>query len=70
MNGENLRYGVVLTADRAFCSCPDSMFRRTLCKHSVPLALHVIRTPQEEAEEARPVNLKLGKVRPGWQASA
>jgi len=70
-NGDGKQYGVVLTAARAFCSCPDSMFRHTICKHAVVLALHVIRTPQAEAkEEARPVNLKLGRVRPGWQACA
>src|SRR5262245_5826918 len=70
-NGDGQQYGVVLTEDRAFCSCKDSMFRHSLCKHAVILALHVIRTPQDEAkQEERPVNLKLGKVRPGWQACA
>jgi uncharacterized Zn finger protein len=70
-NGDGTQYGVVLTEDRAFCSCPDSMFRHTVCKHAVVLALHVIRTPTAEAvEEERPVNLRLGRVRPGWQACA
>src|SRR5215831_12407722 len=70
-NGDGKKYGVVLTEARAFCSCPDSMFRPTVCKHAVVLALHVIRAPKEEAQaEERPVNLKLGKVRPGWQACA
>jgi hypothetical protein len=68
-NGDGLRYGVVLTADRAFCSCPDAMFRHLLCKHAAVLAMHVIRTPQTEATpEERPINLKLGKVKPTWQA--
>ena len=70
-NGDGKQYGVVLTADRAFCSCPDSMFRHTICKHAVVLALHVIRMPKEEAvEEEQPVNLKLTRTRPGWQACA
>src|SRR5262245_25208323 len=57
-NGDGTEYGVVLTAARAFCSCKDSMFRHTTCKHAVVLALHVIRTPQEDAQaEARPVSL-------------
>jgi len=69
-NGDGQQYGVVLTEDRAFCSCKDSMFRHSICKHAVVLALHVIRAPKEEAEEERPVNLRLGRVRPGWQACA
>src|SRR5215471_17956470 len=69
-NGDGKEYGVVLTEARAFCSCPDAMFRHTTCKHAVVLALHVIRTPTEEAKEARPVSLKLGRVRPGWTACA
>src|SRR5919204_334885 len=60
-NGDGKEYGVVLTESRAFCSCPDSMFRHTVCKHAVVLALHAIRTPKAEAKaaEERPVNLKL-----------
>src|SRR5262245_40843896 len=70
-NGDGTRYGVVLAPQRAFCSCPDAMFRHTVCKHAVALALHAIRTPKEEAQaDERPVNLGLGKVRPGWQACA
>jgi hypothetical protein len=70
-NGDGTQYGVVLTEGRAFCSCKDSMFRHTICKHAVVLALHVIRSPKAETEEeARPVNLKLGKMRPAWVASA
>ncbi len=70
-NGDGKEYGVVLTEGQPFCSCPDSMYRKGICKHAVALALHAIRTPKVEAEEApRPVNLKLAKTRPGWVASA
>ena len=70
-NGDGKQYGVVLTEGQAFCSCPDAMYRKVVCKHTAVLALHVIRTPKTEAEEeARPVNLKLAKTRPGWVASA
>jgi len=71
-NGDGKQYDVVLTEGRAFCSCPDAMYRKAVCKHAVVLALHVIRTPKVETkeEEERPVNLKLGKIRPGWQACA
>jgi len=70
-NGDGKEYGVVLTEDRAFCSCPDSMFRHTVCKHAVVLALHVIRMPTAEAvEEERPVNLSLGKTRKGFAFAA
>lgn len=75
LNGDNHQYGVVLTDGHPFCSCPDAMYRKTVCKHAVALALHVIRTPKmqteaEENEEPKPVNLKLAKTRPGWVASA
>jgi predicted nucleic acid-binding Zn finger protein len=70
-NGDGKQYGVVLTEGHAFCSCPDAMYRKSVCKHAVVLALHVIRTPKAETvEEERPVTLKLGRVRPGWQACA
>ncbi len=73
-NGDGKEYGVVLTEGQAFCSCPDAMYRKAVCKHATILALHVIRTPKaeakEEKEEVRPVNLKLAKTRPGWVASA
>lgn len=66
-NGDGKEYGVTLTAERAFCSCKDSMFRHTVCKHAVCLALHVIRNPK--VEERTP-DLTLAKVRSGWEASA
>ena len=65
-NGDGKQYGVVLTAARAFCSCKDAMFRHSICKHAVVLALHVIRTPKPEAKEERPVNLNLVKTRRGF----
>jgi predicted nucleic acid-binding Zn finger protein len=67
-NGDGKEYGVVLSEGRAFCSCKDAMYRKGICKHAVVLALHVIRTPQTEAETEveRPVNLTLGKVRKGF----
>ena len=69
-NGDGKQYGVVLSDSQAFCSCPDAMYRKSTCKHAVALALYVIRTPQTEAKEERPVNLKRAKTRPGWEACA
>jgi uncharacterized Zn finger protein len=73
-NGEGPQYGVVLTEGRAFCSCPDAMFRHTICKHAAVLALHVIRTPEpvveKETEEVATLNLKLVKTRKGYVFSA
>jgi hypothetical protein len=46
------------------------MFRHTICKHAVVLALHVVRSPKTGEEEERPVNLKLGKARTGFAFSA
>jgi len=69
-NGDGHQYGVVLTEGHAFCSCPDAMYRKEVCKHATLLALHVIRTPKAEAEEERPVNLSLGKARRGFAFSA
>src|SRR5262249_11926781 len=61
-NGGGARYEVVLTPARSYCGCPDAQFRHAVCKHAVVLALHVVRSPQAEAAEERPVNLKLGRV--------
>jgi len=70
-NGGGKEYGVVLAPARAFCSCPDGMFRHTVCKHAVVLALHVIRTPKAEVVEAeRSVNLNLVKTRRGFAFAA
>src|SRR2546426_6093307 len=67
-NGDGKQYGVVLTEEHAFCSCPDAMYRKAVCKHAVALALHVIRTPKEEEKE--PVNLNLVKTRTGFAFAA
>src|SRR5215471_16330535 len=59
-NGDGKEYGVVLSEDHAFCSCPDAMYRKGVCKHAVVLALHAIRNPQldEKVEPTeQPVNL-------------
>ena len=71
VNGDGHQYGVVLSEGQSFCSCPDAMYRKGICKHAVALALYVIRTPKTETEtEERPVSLKLGKVRKGFAFSA
>src|SRR5262245_34671303 len=72
-NGDGKQYSVVLTEGHAFCSCPDAMYRKAVCKHAVVLALHVIRAPQTEAQEEveeQPVNLSLVKTRKGFAFSA
>jgi len=71
-NGDGKQYGVVLAEGHAFCSCPDAMYRKAVCKHAVVLALHVIRNPQAEAkeEEQQPVNLNLVKTRKGFAFAA
>jgi uncharacterized Zn finger protein len=63
-NGTGKEYGVTLTQAGAFCSCPDALYRGVTCKHSVALALHVIRNPYSEREH-KP-NLKLARVREGF----
>jgi uncharacterized Zn finger protein len=71
-NGDGKSYSVTLTAMRSFCGCGDAMFRGKTCKHSVALALYVIRTPETERrmEAPTPPDLTLAKTRPGWAFSA
>lgn len=72
-NGDGKQYGVVLSEGQAFCSCPDAMYRKGICKHAVALALYTIRNPQGKAEpkeEAKPYNLSLAKTRKGFAFSA
>ena len=69
-NGDNVEYAVAITPARTFCSCKDSMFRHTTCKHAVALALHTIRNPQVGRKEEMAPSLKLGRVRRDWQAAA
>src|SRR5262245_31135336 len=73
-NGEGKEYGVPLTAEQAFCSCPDALYRGVTCKHATALALSVLHLPQAQEEELqtqaqKPINLKLAKVRPGFALS-
>jgi uncharacterized Zn finger protein len=74
-NGDGKTYSVTLTEGRSFCGCGDSMFRGKTCKHSVALALHVIRTPHatvkpepERKEGPAAPNLTLANVRRGCYA--
>ncbi len=53
-NGEGKEYGVVLSEEQAFCSCKDALYRGTVCKHAVAVALHVLRTPQPQKEASAP----------------
>ena len=63
-NGDGKSYSVTLTAMRSFCGCSDSMFRGKTCKHSVALALYVIRTPETKwATEMPAPDLSLAKTR-------
>ena len=48
-NGDGEEYGLVLSEEQSFCSCKDSVFRHTVCKHAVALALHTIRNPPNDA---------------------
>src|SRR4030095_11444421 len=67
-NGEGKEYGVTITDGASTWSCRDALSGGVVCKHAVAVALYAIRNPQAEAiteaEEERPVNLKLAKVRP------
>src|SRR5262245_34144292 len=74
-NGDGKTYSVTLTDGKAFYGCGDAMYRGKTCKHSVALALFVIRNPQEagkeeQAEEQPIIMPKLAKTRPGWVFSA
>ncbi|MGH7962138.1 MAG: SWIM zinc finger family protein [Candidatus Binatia bacterium] len=42
-------YGCTITEAGAFCSCPDALYRGSVCKHAVALALHEIRNPPNSA---------------------
>jgi uncharacterized Zn finger protein len=74
--GNDKEYGCTITAAGAFCSCPDALYRGSICKHAVALALYVIRNPKSEpadrartrSEAQRPYNLTLGRVRPDFMS--
>jgi len=60
-NGDGKEYGVVLSEGQAFCSCRDAIYRSGICKHAVALALHVVRTPQEQTVQ-QPHHWHLGDI--------
>jgi len=49
--GNDKEYGCTLTAAGAFCSCPDALYRGSICKHAVALALYVIRNPLHDSAD-------------------
>lgn len=63
VNGDKTPYAVVLTPERAFCSCKDAQYRQGkacsqdsplllhACKHALSLALWALQHPQEKAAE-------------------
>jgi SWIM zinc finger len=69
-NGDGVVYSVILTPARSFCSCRDALFRHSVCKHAVVLALFVIRHPQPtQRKEECLFDLKLTKTRRGWYSA-
>ena len=42
-NGDGIEYGTVLTEALTTCSCKDSLYRGTVCKHAAGVALYVLR---------------------------
>ena len=69
-SGNGKEYGCTITDAGGFCSCPDALYRGGICKHSVALALHVVRTPKDKVQKKqkeRPVyNLKLARTSPDF----
>lgn len=59
-NGSGKEYGVTLTAAGTFCSCPDALYRGTVCKHATALALSALRQPEELTREKQPPALHVG----------
>jgi hypothetical protein len=49
-NGDGIEYGIVLTEALTTCSCKDSLYRGTVCKHAAAVALSVLRGPQPKKE--------------------
>jgi uncharacterized Zn finger protein len=69
-NGSGKEYRLSLNAAGTACSCADALFRHSLCKHGLALALALAvlwlpptAEPQAVQEAEQPVNLRLGKVR-------
>jgi predicted nucleic acid-binding Zn finger protein len=59
---EEREYGCTVTNAGAFCSCPDALYRGSICKHAVVLTLHVLRNPHEQGLEPPPPVLRLVKT--------
>ena len=58
-NGETKEYGVTLTEAGVFCSCPDALYRGSICKHATTLALAVLRGEMQEAKSTRTIHLAM-----------
>src|SRR5215471_15850737 len=56
-NSEGKEYGVTLTEATVFCSCPDALYRGSVCKHATTLALAVLRGEIKEAKSTRTIHL-------------
>src|SRR5215471_6008803 len=56
-NGEGKEYGVALTEAKVFCSCPDALYRGSVCKYATTLALAVLRGEIKGAKSARTIHL-------------
>lgn len=50
-NGDGKKYEVAVIPGQAFCSCHDAMYRKSICKHAVALALYAMRTQQVPVTE-------------------
>ena len=58
-NNEGKEYGVTLTEAGVFCSCPDALYRGSICKHATTLALAILRGEIKEAKSTRTIHLAL-----------
>jgi len=68
VNGDTTLYAVVLTPERAFCSCKDAQYRQGkvcsqdnplllhACKHALALAVWTLQNPVEEEEDASSIH--------------
>jgi hypothetical protein len=63
-------YHVSIAEGRGFCSCPDSQFRHTVCKHAALLALAAIRHPDTAPKAPGVPDLHLAKAKPNWTFAA
>ena len=56
---DTLSEGVALTEAQVFCSCPDALYRGSVCKHATTLALAVLRGEVKEAKNPRTIHLAM-----------